>query len=373
MQHEYVTLHVPQINANDLVVRLVEWKVADGTQVAQGAIVAVVESSKAANDVEAPAAGFIRHNATAGDDVNVGDALAFLAHTLESLPNRQPTAVALTSSVKATAKARQLAHDHGVDLATIKKTGIVTEQDVQNAIAQRDASSASANGAAASQAVPLSAVQASVRKAVEQSLAETAPAYLLGTADVTEATNQIEALTERDGVLVTVTDLLIYVVARVLPEYPRLNARLAGGNVEQYNGINIGVTVEANDDLYAVVIAGADKLTLPQIAEKRTGYVMQLFRGQGLSNEALRGGTFTVTVLTQPAVLHQVPIIFPEQAGIFGIGAAQDVLRREGREILTKKSLGISISYDHRFVNGNYAAKFMQAVATGLEHFRASS
>jgi 2-oxoglutarate dehydrogenase E2 component (dihydrolipoamide succinyltransferase) len=365
----YVTLQVPQINANDVEVRIVEWRVDDGHKVAQGEVIAVVESSKASTDVEAPSAGFIRHNAAAGEDAKVGAALAFLAQTVEALPRRQ---AAIADSVKATAKARELAQAHHIDLATLNKTGIVTESDIYQAIAQRQAAAPSANAAVTAARVPLSAIQISVRRAVEQSSREMAPAYLLGAADVTDALQQLEAMTEQDGALVTLTDLLIHVVARALLEFPRLNARLVGDQIEQYGSINIGVTAEVGGDLYAIVIADADKLTVAQIAEKRTGYVMQLFRRQGLSNEALRGGTFTVTVLQQPAVLHQVPIVFPEQAAIFGIGAVQEALSRDAAgQIVTRKTLGLTISYDHRFVNGNYAATFLQAVATTLAGFRA--
>jgi 2-oxoglutarate dehydrogenase E2 component (dihydrolipoamide succinyltransferase) len=365
----YVTLQVPQINANDVEVRVVEWKVDDGNKVTEGEIVAVVESSKASIDVQAPAAGFIRHNAAAGEDAKVGDPLAFLAESLDRLPRRAPSR-AEPAPVKATAKARALAQAHGIDLAILKKSGIVTENDVQQAMEQRKAAAPAGESATAKARVPLSSVQASVRRAVEQSLNDTAPAYLLATADVTEAMQALEATAEREGLLVTLTDLLIHVVARVLPDYPRLNARLLGSVVEQYDRVNIGVTVEASDDLYAVVIHDADRLTMQQIAEKRAGYVMQLFRRQPLDNEALRGGTFTVTVLQQPAILHQVPIIFPEQAAILGLGALQEVLRKDSHgEIASRKSLGISISYDHRFVNGNQAAKFLQAVATALEAF----
>lgn len=370
MDQSYVTLQVPQINTNDDEVRVVEWRVADGSRVACGDVVVVVETSKATQDVEAPVTGFIRRNAAEGSDAKVGSALAFLAETLAALPGQRP--LADLQSVKATAKARELAAAHGVDLNRITKAGIVTEHDVRAAMAQREAAAPPAIAPPAATGVPLSAVQLSVRRAVEQSVHETAPAYLLGTADVTQALAQVQMITERSGMLVTLTDILIYVVARSLREFPRLNARLVGANVQPYDHINVGITVEANDDLYAVIMADADKSTLAEIAEKRAGYAMQLFRGQSLGKEALRGGTFTVTVLSQTAVVHQVPIIFPEQAGIVGLGAVQDALRKgEGGELVARHTAGLSISYDHRFVNGNYAAKFLQALAVALENFRA--
>lgn len=373
MEQSYVTLQVPQINTNDDEVRVVEWRVADGSRVGRGDVVVVVETSKATQDIEAPVAGFIRHNAKQGSDAKVGSALAFLADTLPALPGHSPPTTQV-QTVKATAKARELAEAHGVELSGITKAGIVTEQDVRAAMALRQMSAPPASATMASAGIPLSAVQVSVRRAVEQSVQETAPAYLLGTADVTQAIEQVQTITERSGMLVTLTDILIYVVARTLPEFPRLNARLVGANVQPYDRINVGVTVEANDDLYAVIMADADKSTLAEIAEKRAGYAMQLFRQQSLGKEALRGGTFTVTVLSQPAIVHQVPIIFPEQAGIVGLGAVQEVLRKNQHgEIVSRQTAGVSISYDHRFVSGNYAAKFLQAVALAIEDFRASN
>lgn len=372
-------LKVPQSNVNDTTAKLVSWLVADGGQIEVGQAVAVIETSKAAEEVEAPARGFLRIMADVGDQIAVGGLLAVIADTADALPSRpavRPSAPPAGGEVRATDEARALAAAHGIDLAAIKARGIITRTQVERAIAGSGGAAAPAPAPAsvrnapvsvpAGRAVPLTRVQKAGADAVLRSLRETATTYVLGEADVTAAMAELDRLIDEDGVLLTVTDLAVHQCSRLLRQFPRLNACLAGDDVIEADGVNIGVAVEVDDNLHLAVIAKADGMTLTEIAEVRQEAVFALFKGEPLRNTA--PATFAVTVLDQRGLTHQIPIVFPGNGAIAGFGPVRDGVRfdAEGRPVC-RRILGITVSYDHRFITGAQAAKFLSALVASLE------
>lgn len=359
-----IDISVPQTNVNDQAAKVQSWEVEDGASVTSGQLLVVVETSKAAEEIHAPADGYLRIAAAAGAEVAVGGRLGWLAATPAELPQTAAIAAPAPAGVKATDKARALAAELGVDLAALSVSGIVTERHVRDAAAKAPAATGTLPVAAA-QVVPLSRVQQGVRAAVLRSKAEAAPAVLLGEADVTAALARLDDIVDEEGVLVTLTDLVIHQAARLLHQHPRLNAALVGDAVHEYAEVNIGTTIEAKGELFVAVVHGADTLSLVAVAERRQDVAMGLFRGE-VDQAALARGTFTVTVLDQPALTHQLPVIFPGQAAILGIAGPREAVRVESGSIMLRSMVGLSLAYDHRFVNGAEAARFLQAVADAL-------
>jgi len=369
---------VPQTNANDEEARVVEWLVADGSQVRSGEAVVTIETAKTAEDIEAPVDGYIRILAEADAMVAVGASLATVAAAAQHLPpvGQQPSAGGdqVAGDIVATAKARELAQRHGLDLARLQVDGIISERHVRQALGNSAAPSTDSPGPQASPAAddaartePLTAVQKAVAATVTRSHQEIGSAFLVGQADITDALDLLDQIIDEEGVVVTLTDLAVHCVARVLADYPRLNATLVGESLQLHDQVNVGVAVEVNGDLYLPTIRAAQAASLIDIATARQELVMALFRGEADSS-SLAGGTFSVTVLEQAALLHQVPVIFPGQAGILGLGGVRDafVPDAQGAPQL-RKLAGLAVSYDHRIVNGAYAAAFLQAVADRLQ------
>lgn len=363
-----IDITVPQTNVNDYAAKVVAWHGEDGSAVRSGQLLVVIETSKAAEEIVAPADGFIRIAAKPGSEVSVGGRLGWLASSPEELPINES---GVAGAVKATDKARALAEQLGVDLASLSVAGIVTERHVREAAGRGAAGAGSAPMPAALpvpavRRVPLSRIQLGVRAAVTRSRDEAVAAHLLGEATVDVALDRLDAIIDDQGILVTLTDLVIHQTARALRDFPRLNAVLVGDEVYEYAEINVGATIEAGGDLFVAVIHGADTRDLAAIAERRQEIAFALFKGD-VDPAALARGTFTVTVLDQPALAHQLPVIFPGQAAILGVGAPRRVVRPDEDGATPVRSVvGLTLAYDHRYVNGAEAARFLQAVADGL-------
>ena len=360
-----VEFTVPQTNVNDEFVRLVEWNVEDESAVKKGMTLVTIETSKAAEEVECPIDGYVRQLATEGSSVKVGQVIAVLADSPNELPPSKAPEPSATV-VRATDEARRLAEQHGIDLGTLKVRGIVTGRHVMAAVGAHGKPEQTAPDPIefdASKGVPLTEAQKAGAQAVLRSRQETATTYILGEADVTRAEQDLERMIDEEGILVTLTDLAICHTAAALSEHPRLNATLRDDFVVMNEDINIGVAVEADGTLHLPVIAHADTLSLGNICEKRQEIVMALFRGTPVKSGS--PATCGLTVLEQTGLTHQIPIVFPGHGMIIGFGPIRDAVAfdGEGRPI-RRRVVGITVSYDHRFITGFQAANFLQAVAT---------
>jgi pyruvate dehydrogenase E2 component (dihydrolipoamide acetyltransferase) len=206
-----------------------------------------------------------------------------------------------------------------------------------------------------------------VARTVAEAAGDHVSAYLLAEADWGQAQARLDEIAERRGAFVSPVDLLVFHAARSLRAFPRCNAMLAREGVREFAAVNVGVTVDAEDRLYVPVIADADHLPLLEIAARRQACQMQAFRGH-VKRESLEGGTFTVTLLDHPNLVAQLPIIFPRQAAILGAGGVQERARVDGDgRVASRPVRALSLAYDHRFINGAYAARFLQDVASRIE------
>lgn len=366
-------VHLPQTNVNDTTARVVEWHIEDGIQVTEGDLVVTVETSKAAEEIEAPVSGIVRHGVKLNDDVPVGAVVFWLADDTEEFSNLDADAESSQSSVNATKKARALALELGFDLNTIDAPGVITEKHVRAAAgsAQTDRGSATAPTVAPDESlfaetVPLTRVQKSGMKAVQRSQQEAAATFMTGDADVTGLVADLERLAE-GGTSVSILDVLIGEVGTLLQDFPRLNATLVDDAVKIYAARNVAVTTDVDGDLHVVTVPDADTKSLLDVAAARLRVTADLFAGKARERD-LAAGTFTVTVLEHRSLVHQIPVIFPGQAGIVGLGGIRDEFRPgEDSAPERRKVVGVSLSYDHRFVNGAYAADFLQALVDRLE------
>ncbi|MBF0446466.1 MAG: 2-oxo acid dehydrogenase subunit E2 [Magnetococcales bacterium] len=366
------TITVPQINVNETTVYVVEWLVASGSKVNVGDPVVAVETSKAVVEVEAQVAGFLRHEAQIGVELKVGGTLGWIDSALKAVDKVVTEPALGKQKIKATAKAQQLAERFAIDLATLAKRGIITEKDVQQAIDKQMPDTTPTNAQPSLEfpdiANPLNAVQKSAMRVVMRSTQEQAATFMLGEVDVTNTLPLLKELSTKDRSIsnYTMADLLLHQTARILMEFPRLNATLVAAGLVEHSSIDVGVTMEIEEQLYMGVLQNCEQLSIAEIAKKRMAILLDLMRGKG--HEAVtRRGTFSVTVLDQPEVHHQVPIIFPDQAGILGLGGVrQEVRVGADDKPAVRLVAGLSLSYDHRFINGHYAARFLKAISARI-------
>lgn len=274
----------------------------------------------------------------------------------------------------ASPKARRLATQRGIDLATVRGTGpegAVLAADVL-AAAAAPAPSAPTQPAAPR---PEPAVTASRtwRVMAERMVASwtTAPHFYLvrevvASALVDMRARLVPAVQRRAGVRPTYTDLLIRLVAAALRNHPRLSASWVEGRLRERREINIGVATATEDALVAPVIRGADALSIGEIAARRRELVDRANAGK-LSPADISEWTFTITNLGVYGVDAFNAIINPPQAAILAVGRIADRVVAVGGQPAVRPTMILTLSCDHRAVDGARAAVFLDELASLIE------
>jgi pyruvate dehydrogenase E2 component (dihydrolipoamide acetyltransferase) len=280
--------------------------------------------------------------------------------------------------------ARRLAAELGVELASVVGTGPggrVTREDVERAARDGGAATPGSNGGrpapgkvpdetAAStspigQSVPLSGMRRTIATRMHQSLRDTAQLTISCEADVTPATELRARLTREFDF--TYTDLIIHAVARALVRYPRMNSRLNEVGIVSFTEAHVGMAVALEEGLIVPVIHDAARKSLKQIAGESKELAERARRGQ-LKLEDVNGGTFTITNLGTWGVDVFTPILNPGETGILGIGRIIEKPAVYRGEITRRSMLSLSLTFDHRVIDGAPAAGFLQAVVDFLNY-----
>ena len=276
--------------------------------------------------------------------------------------------------IKASPLAKRLAIEHGIDLATITGTGPggrIVRDDVLKAVeAVKEVTeppqvSPAAVEIPAERVVPLTGVRQIIAERMAQS-AHTAAIVTLNTeVDVTllvEMRGRLNEKSESIGVSVSFTDLLVKIVALALRKHPMLNSTLSEDGIHILEQINIGVAIALDEGLIVPVVRDADKKGLSQISNEIEEMV-QKARNKSLTPEAVHGGTFTLTNLGMFGVDTFTPIINPPQCAILGVGRIVKKPVANDNEIVIRSMMGLSLSFDHRIVDGAPAARFLQTIS----------
>jgi pyruvate dehydrogenase E2 component (dihydrolipoamide acetyltransferase) len=186
-------------------------------------------------------------------------------------------------------------------------------------------------------------------------------------ADVTELVGIINSLKQHGTFAVSVNAFIMLGIAKALREHARLNSTLDGNELVLKGNINLGMAVAGPKGLVVPVVKDADGLTLGELTLmcKR---LSERARDGSLSKEELEGGTFTVSNLGMYGTEWFTPIINPPQAAIMGICAIEDLWKFDGATPTARKVVGLSLTYDHRIIDGAGAAEFQSCVRKYLEH-----
>jgi pyruvate dehydrogenase E2 component (dihydrolipoamide acetyltransferase) len=390
--------------------KLLQWLRAEGDEVKKGEPVMEIETDKVTVEIEAPASGILAaFSAQPGDDVPVGQTIALIlapgeeaaapgppsldleaiaaaaaptrvmasptaapaaAPPLEApLPAAPATGDGQRSKPLASPKARRLAQELGIDIATVTGSGpggAVVAADV----AALAPAAPAAPVAPAPAAEPLTAVGSTWRLMAERTTESwtTAPHfYLVREVSAERLISWREAIGRRGlAVSVTYTDLLVKLAAVALREHPRVNASWRDGSLELHREVNIGIAAAVDDGLVAPVVHGVDGLTLAQIAERRADVVERARAGR-LRLEDVQGGTFTITNLGMFGIDAFNAIVVKPQAAILAVGRIAERVVAVGGQPAVCPMLVLTLSCDHRAVDGARAAAFLDFLAGLVE------
>ncbi|MCC9078159.1 2-oxo acid dehydrogenase subunit E2 [Litorilinea aerophila] len=280
-----------------------------------------------------------------------------------------PSPAAPAVEVRATPIAKRIAREHGIDLATIQGTGPggrIVEQDVRAVLEQR-ATAPSEEGTGEAVGVerrPLSPMRRAIARRMMESLHNTAQLTMTAQADVTDLVQmreQWKATSDATYGGVTYTDLLVRAVALALVQHPHIRVRWADDALEYLPGIHVGVAVALEDGLVVPVVRDADRLSLAALSaeiKRLTG----LARSGRLSEAEMAGGVLTVTNLGMYGIDAFTPILNPPESAILGVGRIYEQLVRGETGILWRQMMTLSLTVDHRLIDGAPAAAFLQRV-----------
>ncbi len=216
---------------------------------------------------------------------------------------------------------------------------------------------------------PMSNVRKVIAKSMHASLSEMAQLTLNSSFDATNLLayrSKLKASGEALGLSkITINDMVLYAVSRVLPNYPEINANLVDNKFRKFKHANIGMAVDTDRGLLVPVIFGSEKITLAELSAKSKELAGKAREGK-LTPDEMSGGSFTVSNLGSMGVESFTPVINPPQIAILGVCCTTNKLKADGK---VYPAMGLSLTFDHRAVDGAPAAKFLKELCTVLENF----
>ncbi|MGZ3582354.1 MAG: dihydrolipoamide acetyltransferase family protein [Ktedonobacterales bacterium] len=390
--------------------KIVEWLKAEGEHVAEGEPLVVIETDKAAVDLEAPASGILAHvSAVAGEEVPVARVIAVIlsadeaasiavekpAPAVELAPaaasvssNRSASHAATAATTPpatasgrnghraASPKARRIAAERGVDILSIHGSGpggVVLAADVL-AVSATSAAAAATGTKEPERVTESVGVSESTVSTTWHLMAErttqswtTVPHFfLVREVNAAQLVSWRKRATQQVSDTITYTDLLVKIVAEALRRYPRVNASWSNGAIVTNEEVNVGLAVATEDGLVVPVIRQADDLSLRAIARQRADLVARAQSAQ-LRLHELQGGTFTISNLGMYGVDAFNAIINAPQAAILAVGRIVDRVVPVDGQPSVQPTLTLSLSCDHRVVDGARGAEFLATVAKLVE------
>ena len=275
---------------------------------------------------------------------------------------------------KATPLARRVAAESGVDLGQAAPSGPggrIVRADVERLAPQPVLSAAPVAAASAvGQTIPMAGVRARIAERMSASSQQTARVTLTAEVDAThlvEARTALkDALAQELGFAVGYNDLLIAICARALRELPYMNVRLEGDQIRLLDQVHIGLAVDTERGLLVPVLRDADRLRVIEIARGLRELVARVRAGKSGPDD-LTGGTFTITNLGMYGVDAFTPIINLPECAILGVGRIKPQPAVVDGQVAIRQMLWLSLTFDHRLVDGAPAARFLQRIAELVE------
>jgi pyruvate dehydrogenase E2 component (dihydrolipoamide acetyltransferase) len=224
--------------------------------------------------------------------------------------------------------------------------------------------------AAAGTAAPVSAIRKAIAERLTTSLRSTAPVTLTTTADASNLVNlrsQFKAVAGEGEAVPGYTDFVVKLAAAALHRHPTLGARWEGEGIVVPQSIDIGIAVDTDAGLFAPVVRDVPALGLRQVAA-RTRDLAERARQGALRAADMEGGVFTVTNLGAFGVDAFTPIINYPQCAVLGVGRIQKRPVVDGEQVVVRDQVTLSLTFDHRVVDGAPAARFLQTLTRLLEN-----
>jgi pyruvate dehydrogenase E2 component (dihydrolipoamide acetyltransferase) len=371
---------------------VVNWQIKEGETITVGQIICEIETDKATIDFESPEAGRVaRIVAPVGEPIAVKEPIALLAESdadadaflaasqrsgesayaaSSSTPSVSPQVVArsapVTTSgrVKASPAARKLAGQRGVELAAVAvgsgPGGRILRADVEHA---EIATSANADDPPGCRRTPMSKMRRAIGLNLQASKQNVPHFYVRRTIDA-DPLLAFHA-DRKEATAATLNHVIVLAVGKAIGEFPEVRSQIAGNDVIEFPHANIGVAVAVDDGLVVPVVLAVDTMTLAELATETKRIVDNARQGR-LDN--IGKGNFTISNLGMFGVDEFSAIINPPESGILAVSAIRETVVAEKGAVRAGRTMMLTLSADHRVVDGVVAAKFMARLKEILEH-----
>lgn len=408
--------------------KIIEWYVVKGQAIHSGDPIVKMETDKVVTDIPSPKSGVISAiYGSVGETVHVGSVLVEIdiegvsGTTAQDMAKETPAApkpevveekgfgvvgtievagdgAYLPSSdeggsvakktehshakVLATPVARAMAKERGIDINSLKGSGPagrVTKRDIENyspsqkhTLSQPSPRSENNQDISRLRVEPLSQIRKTIAKNMLRSKHEAAHMSVMDEVEITSLVNlrnKVKAHYQSQNISISYLPFVIKAISKALKEHPVLNAELDlnAGTIIYKNYINIGIAVDTSDGLVVPVIRDVDKLSIVEIAQKLNEFSIKA-RERKLTLDEMKDGTFTITSYGSIGGLFAVPVINYPQVAIFGIGKIGQKPVVVDNQIVVGNVMPISMSVDHRIVDGGEVARFINLVLHYLQN-----
>jgi pyruvate dehydrogenase E2 component (dihydrolipoamide acetyltransferase) len=394
---------------------IIKWRVSVGDTVQEHQTLAEMETDKALVEVPSPWTGVIQSlNGSEGDIINVGSILVnynidkVSSNTVEAPPDtgcvvgavddnmsvpasfartQEPTTESSSEKATATPAVRRIAKAKNVDINAVTPTGRggrVTASDIESHIMPAPtratiekspvetgplATRVSVPQEGVSERIPFRGIRRKIAEAMMHSINTTAHFQVMDEADVTQIDRKRKAISELIGRKLSMLPFVMTAVTKALKKHPSMNSTV-DDFVEEillHSNVHLGCAVDTDNGLMVPVIKNADALSPVQLADETTR-LAKACRDRSIPREELSGGTFTISNVGSYGGMYSTPIINYPEVGILGVGRSKErVLTKDGA-FYAGKILPLSLSCDHRVVDGAEAARFLRTIIELLEN-----
>jgi pyruvate dehydrogenase E2 component (dihydrolipoamide acetyltransferase) len=329
----------------------------------------------------------------AGEEVAVGDLVALLLKPGEKPPKPLPSAIPfrpetsvaaakqevhVSSSamhphvkLKASPLAKHIARKQGIDLSLVRGSGPggrILKGDILKY--EEEKAKRSEENAPLISEKPLSSMRETIARRMTESFQSVPHFYISVEADAEELNAVREklktSLEKISGWKLTITDLLVKILARTLEEQPEVNVQWTGKGIRQLSDIHIGLAIGVKEGLVVPVIRKANMKALAELAKIRSDFVQRAREGK-LRMEEMRGGSITLTNLGMYGIDQFDPIVNPPESCILGTGRILEKPVAYQGQIVIRKRMNLTLAIDHRVLDGVLGSRFLQRVKELIE------
>lgn len=380
---------MPKIGLTMTEGKIVEWKKKEGERVEKGEILFVFETEKVAFEVEAPQSGFLAKILAQVDEIiPIGGVVGLLIEkegeevevtpkkpdvihkdiekrVLEVRPDR-------TDRIRATPMAKKIAKERGLDLKNVVGSGIggrIKREDVEATLDQKSSEQVLPQ-IAEGKLVKISGMRRIIAQKMLASKVETAQTYMTTSVDTSKILESREKLTpiieKMAGVHLTITDILMKVTASAITLHPIINTRWTPDGIIWFDAIHMGMAMALEEGLIVPVIWDIGKKSLSETAKARAALIEKGKVGR-LTPDEMKGSTFTLSSLGMFGLEEFTAIINQPESAILAVGAILDKPVVINKEVVIRPMMKLTLSYDHRVIDGAKAAQFMKTLRELME------